>query len=170
MNLLRLVHVLQERLLVRCDCRTAVVGLWSEVCLVFNTQRCRCGFLPNFPIRCGCSEDLLAFTLICSSTLRVRLQNNSRQPWRSVFFMVQLLQSSCIPLAQYKSQSVGCKERLRAIVFDKIAILLCELKNCTSTLYFDEVSKYCCMVRCLAWPSRIEFLPCSDRRPSGSLQ
>ena len=76
----------------------------------------------------GWSEDLLAFTLICSSTLRVRLQSYSRQPWRSVLFMVQLLQSSCIPLSHYKSQSVGCKERLRVIVFDKIAILLCELK------------------------------------------
>ena len=62
-----------------------------------------------------------------------------------------------------------CRERLRVIVFDKIGILSSERAlNCTKTLYFDEVSKYACMVRSLACPNRIEFLPCFDRRPSGS--
>ena len=43
--------------------------------------------------------------------------------------------------------------------------------NCTRyTVFWWSVSKYFCMVRSLAWPSRIEFLPCFDHRPSGSLQ
>ena len=78
---------------------------------------------------------------------------------------------SYIPLSQCKLQEVCCGERLRVIVFDKIAILSSERAlNCSKTLYFDEVSKYFCMVRSLACPSRIEFLPCFDRRPPGSLQ
>ena len=44
--------------------------------------------------------------------------------------------------------------------------LLSEL-SMASTPY--EVSKYLCMERSLACPSRIEFLPFFDRRPSGSL-
>ena len=60
-----------------------------------------------------------------------------------------------------------CRERLRVIVFDKTAILSSgRALNCTNSLCFDEVSKYFCM----ACPSRIEFLPYFDRRPSGSLQ
>ena len=64
-----------------------------------------------------------------------------------------------------------CRERLRVIVFDKNAILSSERAlNCTNIPYFDEVSKCFCMVRSLACPSRIEFLPCCDHRPSDSLQ
>ena len=59
--------------------------------------------------------------------------------------------SSCVPLSQYKSQVVCCTERLRVIVFDKIAILSSErASNCTNALYFDEVFKCVCMERSLA--------------------
>ena len=79
--------------------------------------------------------------------------------------------SSCIPFSQYKSQAVCCREQLRVIVFNKTAILSSERSlDCTHTLCFDKVSKYFCMVRSLVRPSRIEFLPYFDRRPSGSLQ
>ena len=55
--------------------------------------------------------------------------------------------------------------------FGEIAILSSErLLNCINTMCFDEVSKYFCRERSLACPSRIEFLPYFDRRPSGSLQ
>ena len=79
--------------------------------------------------------------------------------------------SSCIPLSHCKSQAVCCRERLRVILFDKIAILSSEqVLNCTNTKCFDEVSKYFCMERSLACPSRQEFHPYFDRRPSGSLR
>ena len=53
-----------------------------------------------------------------------------------------------LPISQQKSQVECCRERLRAILFDKIASLSSERAlNCTNTLYFDEVSKYFCMVR-----------------------
>ena len=43
--------------------------------------------------------------------------------------------SSCIPLSQYKSQAVCCKERLRVIEFDRTAILFFErVLNCTKNI------------------------------------
>ena len=49
--------------------------------------------------------------------------------------------SSCIPLSQNKSQALCCRERLRVIVFDKIAIFSSERAlDCTNALFFDEVS------------------------------
>ena len=45
--------------LILCD-SCPVVGLWNGVCLVFKSQRCRCGFPRNFPIRFWWSEDFLA--------------------------------------------------------------------------------------------------------------
>ena len=54
--------------------------------------------------------------------------------------------------------------RLHVIVFAKTAVLSSERAlNCTKILCFDAVSKYFCMVRSLACPSRIEVLPCFDR-------
>ena len=54
--------------------------------------------------------------------------------------------SSCMPLSQYKSQVLWCRERLRVIVFDKTAIL-----------------------SFLVCQNRIQLLPYFDRRPSDSL-
>ena len=94
------------------------------------------------------------------ATLGIGFPCGSTPPW-----------SSCIPLSQHKSEAVRCRERLRVIVFDKTAIHSSERAlNCTHTLYFDEFSKYFCVVRSLACPSRIEFLPYFERRPSDSLQ
>ena len=47
------------------------------------------------------------------------------------------LQSSCIPLSQYKSQAVCRRRRLRVIVFDKTALLSSDqVLSCTNTLCF----------------------------------
>ena len=44
--------------------------------------------------------------------------------------------SSCIPFSQCKPQAMCCRERLRVIVFDKIAILSSErVIICTNSLY-----------------------------------
>ena len=66
--------------------------------------------------------------------------------------------SSCIPLSQCKSQAVCCRERLRVIVFGKIASLSLErASNCTNIQYFESVSKYSCMERPLDLSDRMDF-------------
>ena len=114
--------------------------------ILYSTLPLRVSPLPSqysLVVR-GFSFSLLMLILL--STLRIRLQYNSRQTWRSVYFMV----SSCIPLSQYKSQVVCCRERLRVIVFDKIAILSFERASTfTNILYFVDASKY--FVWCDPW-------------------
>ena len=51
--------------------------------------------------------------LILLYTLRIRLQYNSKQPWRLVYFVVKLL------LSLHAYRAMCCRERLRVIVFDK---------------------------------------------------
>ena len=57
---------------------------------------------------------------------------------------------------------------MHVIVFGKIAILSPEgALNCTSIPYFEEVSKYLCMERSLAWSSRMKSPPYYYHLPSG---
>ena len=76
---------------------------------------------------------------------------------------------SYIPLSQCKLQAVCCRERLHVTVSGKFASLsLARTSNCTKILYFEGVSKYCCMAaRSLVAPSRVEFPPYHFHRPSG---
>ena len=79
--------------------------------------------------------------------------------------------SSCIPLSQCKLQAVCCGGRLHATVFGKIVIFCCErASSCTNIQYFEEVSKYFCMERFLAWASRMTLPPYNYHPPSGLLQ
>ena len=110
--------------------------------------------------------------LILLSTLRIRLQKNSRQPWRLAYFVVKLL------FSHHAYCFLNTSRRKCVVENDCVwpcLILIAILSsgralNCTNTLHVDEVSKYFCMVQSLACPRRTEFLPCFDRRPSGSLQ
>ena len=144
------------------------------MCLVFYGQRCRNKFPRNFcPMRFG---GLRIFLLLEQVDPVVHFANSASVQLKATVEIGTLcgiahLQSSCTPLSQYKSQVVCCRERLRAIVFDKIAVLSSDrASNSTNIQYFDEVFMYFCMVRSLACPSRNEFLSCFVHRPSGSLQ
>ena len=84
---------------------------------------------------------------------------------------VILSSSSCIPLSQCKPQALWRRERLRVIVFDKIAILSSErASKCTKILYFKGVSKCSCLARSLLVISRIGFPPSHPDYPSDSQQ
>ena len=105
-----------------------MVGLWNEVRLGFYNQRCRCGFRRNFPIRFGGHR---IFLLLDQVDPVVHFANSASDKLEATVEIGKLhgkapSSSSCIPLPQYKSQVVLCRERLRVIVFDNIAILSSE--------------------------------------------
>ena len=66
-----------------------VGGLKNEVCLVFNSRRCRCKFPRNFPMRFG---GLRIFLLLDQVDLVVHFANSasekSKQPWRLEYLAV----------------------------------------------------------------------------------
>ena len=165
-NLPRLIQVLQERLLVR-----VIFELLNQLFHRFFAYK----LLRNFcPMRFG---GLRMFLLLDQVDPVAHFANSAsvqlEAPWRLIYLMEKLLLNlHAYRFSQYKSQVVCCRERLRVIVFDKNAILSSERAlNCTQyTVFWWGLQVFLYGVRSLACPSRIEFLPCCDHRPSDSLQ
>ena len=88
--------------------------------------------------------------------MRIRFEYN---PWQSWLIGKAPPSFSYIPLSQCKRRAVCCRERLHVTVSGKIAILSPERAiNCTNIQCFEQVSKYFCTERSLAWSSRIHTI------------
>ena len=131
----------------------------------------------GFPVTSRCALVVWGFScflirLILLSTLRIRLQYNSRQPWRLVYLVVLLLLSlhAYRFLNTNRRQCVVENVCVWSYLIKLQSLLLSELKIAPVHCVLMKSPSIFVWCESLACPSCIEFLPYLGRRPSGSLQ